>query len=353
LKSNGDTTAALAKYRAAQTALNDFKKAYADWNAKIVTYRAKTIADKIGDLTGETVPASGTTGATETRPAQAASKAAAASGQTVKLVEPGAEPRSALRLHPKAGDKQTVLLTMKLGMDVQMGDTQNPPMKLPPMVMTMESTIKDVAPNGDITYETVITDATTTEEAGTMPQIADAMKTALGGMKGLSGSGTTTSRGISKKTDMKAPPTSDPQVKQIIDQMKDTFANLSTPFPEEPIGAGAKWEVRQPIKSQGMTMTQACSYQLVSTEGDKVATKTTITQSAANQKVQNPSMPGLKMDLTKMTGKGSGDVTFDLGQLMAREATLELHSEMQMVMGAPQKTTIGMKMDINLHLETK
>jgi hypothetical protein len=355
LKNSGDNNAALAKYRAAQTALKAFRKEHAEWNVKVVKYRDNAITAKIAEITGETIPAPGATPTPGTRLAGVVAKApAATAGQTVKLLEAGAEPRTALRLHPKAGDKQTLQMTMKMAMDVKMGETQTPSTKLPPMLLTMEATVKDVSPDGDISYETAITEATVGDEPGVMPMVAEAMKKAMTGMKGIGGTGITTSRGINKKTEMKVPADIDPQMKQVMDQMKETFANISSPLPEEAVGAGAKWEVRQPIKSQGMTLNQTATYELVSLEGERLTTKATIAQSAANQKIQSAAMAGAKVDVTKLTGKSTADTTIDLSQLMPPASTMDMHTEMNMAMGAgAQKQNMSMTLDMNLRIESK
>ena len=76
--------------------------------------------------------------------------------------------------------------------------------------------------------------------------------------------------------------------------------------------------------------------------------------SAANQKIQNPAMPGLKFDLVKMSGNGAGETTIDLAQLLPAKGTVDSHSELSMAMNTgAQKQTITMKMDLNLRLETK
>ena len=103
-----------------------------------------------------------------------------------------------------------------------------------------------------------------------------------------------------------------------------------------------------------MTINQTAAYELVSIDGDRLSTKATITQSAANQKIQNPAMPAIKLDLTKMTGTGSGDFTFDLAQPLPSQGRLDMHSEL--LMGANtggEKQTMTMKMDLNLRLESK
>jgi len=62
----------------------------------------------------------------------------------------------------------------------------------------------------------------------------------------------------------------------------------------------------------------------------------------------------LKLDLTKMNGKGGGTVTFDLNGIVPAEASLESHSEMAMSMNnAGQKQAMSMKLDLNLQIESK
>src|ERR1051326_8213820 len=114
------------------------------------------------------------------------------------------------------------------------------------------------------------------------------------------------------------------------------------------IGTGAKWEVKLPLKSGGMTINQTAVYELASLEGDRLAIRSSIAQQAGKQKVENPAMPGLKLDLNKMTGTGKGEITSDLTQLLQPEATLDGHSEMDMTMDAGgQKQPMVMKLDID------
>jgi hypothetical protein len=154
--------------------------------------------------------------------------------------------------------------------------------------------------------------------------------------------------------DLGLPADADPQLRQTIDQMKEIFANLATPLPEEQVGPGAKWEDRTQLLSQGMKIDQIATYELASIDGERANIKRTISQSAANQKVQNPAMPGANVDLTKMEGKGAANATLDLTQVLPREGAGESHSEMSMAMDlGAQKQTMGMKIDMTVRLESK
>ena len=71
----------------------------------------------------------------------------------------GAEPRQPLRLHPKPGDKQSLTMTTKMGMEMRMGEMPAQPVQMPSTRLVMDLTVKSVAENGDIDFDIVITDA--------------------------------------------------------------------------------------------------------------------------------------------------------------------------------------------------
>ena len=276
---------------------------------------------------------------------------AAAASSAVKLLEAGAEPRKAIRMHPKVDDKQTVNMSIKMTMEMGAGDAKMPAMNLPPIVLTFDFIVKSLSPDGVIGYEFSATDVSIGEDPNVLPQIADAMKNSLGSLKGMSGKGTISDRGMSKGVDFKAPAGSDPTVRQAFDQMKDAFSKMSTPFPEDPIGPGAKWQIQMPVKSQGMTIDQTTTYELASLDDEKASIKVTLAQRAANQKIANPTMPGVKVDVSKLTGSGSGDLTQDLSQIIPLSSTMDARQDMSMAVntgGQKQEMTMGLAMNIKL-----
>jgi hypothetical protein len=340
LVAKSNTNLAVAKYREAYNSLLQFKKTHPDYNPKVVTFRINYAAAKVTALTEP--------------PFAPAPSTNVASGCEIKVLESGAEPRKALRIHPKAGDKQSVLVTVKVAVENKLGEAETPGIKLPAMKLPMDVTVKNVSAEGDIAYELVMGEAGVVDEPGLMPQVVDAIKAAFGGLKGLSGSGTVSSRGVSQGTQFKTPAGADAQTVQIMDQLKDSFSNFAMPLPEEPLGAGAKWQVKMPLKSQGINLTQTTTYQLVSLEGDRLAAKTTLTQNASSQKIQSPSMPGLKVDLSKMVGNGTGEFKLDLAQLLPSEGGGNSQSELSMSMNAGgQSQAITTKIQTNVRFEAK
>jgi hypothetical protein len=375
LDADGKISQAHAKYIKAYQALEEFRRSHPDWNVNIVSYRLNYLAEKAaatsehpaGSDTGTIVvkktpaaaegsatPPANTVAPESTDPTSVIKETASAAKSPVKLLDAGSEPRTVLRLHPTTGDKQIMTMTMQVGMDMSTAGKPTPAMSIPAIVMNMDVAVTSISTNGDITYAMVFNDATITADTNTLPAIAAAMKAGLGDISGMTGTGEMSDGGIVKKVEIKLPATAAPQLRQTIGQMKESFNSSATPLPEAAVGPGARWEYQTRIKSQGMSIDQTLTCELVSIEGDRLNLRTTITQNAANQKIQNPAVPTLQMDLTKMTGNGTGTTTLDLGKLMPVSAMLAEKTEVVMAMNVrQQKQTMDMKMNMNVVIESK
>lgn len=350
LSASGKTGEALKEYLAAQAALTQLKRENPTWNAKTVSFRLSYLSDKIAatSVKTNTSPA----GAEISGPA--AHSEARSTASQVKLLDAGAEPRRTLRLHPSPGDKQTIIATIKTGMTMDMGQQAAPSIKLPGMQLTMDVTVNNIAANGDINFGLLFSDISVVNDADVMPQVAELMKNSLNGLRGLSGTGTLSDHGINKGTEVPTPAKTDPQAAQTFDQMKETLSNLAIPLPDEPVGSGAKWEYRTKMKSQGMSISQTTTYELVSAEDEHLALRAGITQNAANQQIENPAMPGLKVNVTKMNGSGTGNSTLDLSRLMPLSCNMTQKTDLVMALNlGQQKQSMSMKMDLDVQLTSK
>ena len=351
LSDHGQKALALDKYKAAQGSLLKLQRKNPTWNSEVVSFRLNYLAQQIAALSA--TPASAVQPGSQDGSTPAPGAAAMPGAVQIKVLQPGAEPRSVLRLHVQPGDKQSVTMTLKMGMEMKMGEMQTP-MKLPAMNMNMDVAVESVSADGEITYRVTLGDTTIADEPGAPPQMAAALKTALNGTKGTSWSFKLTARGVCQRADMSLPAGANPQLGQAIEQMKQSLTTMAVPLPEEPLGPGARWEARTQTKSQGITVDQTATYELVSAEGDVLKIKSNATQHAANQKIESPSMPGVKADLTKMNGSGSGEIMLNLAHVVPQKATMDSHLDMAMGMNlGAQKQNMGMKMDIGLLLEAK
>lgn len=341
LRLAGHMDAAKVRYNEARTNLLNFRAHNPLFDPKTVTYRLNEVTSWL-----ETRPAIPESSATESAPTPAP-----VAKSPVKLDDAGADPKQVLRLHPTAGDKQTVIMTMKVKMELP-----TPPAaagaaapatpaapNIPPITIPMDVSVQSVTPSGDINYTAVFGEAGIVEDTNTPPQVAQVLKAMVSKIKGTTAAGTVSSRGISKKTEMKVPPDADPQLRQMMEGIKENLDDLEIPLPEEAVGTGAKWELKKPVKAEGMTIEQAGDYQLDSATGDHVTAKFTATaKSPATARVQ-------------INGNGSGTITSDLSKLVPTQSTFDSHTEVSVGGGAAnaQNQASTMKMDVNISLEAQ
>ncbi len=344
LSATGKSAPALVKYKQAEAELLVFRKNWPTWNTKMITYRLSYLQDKI------TPPAPKPS---LTPSGEEKSAASAKTNDAIKLLTSGAEPHQELRFKPQAGDKQTLNVTVKMSTVTSIGDKPMPAFKMPAITMPMNLTITEVAENGDISYDMSIGDPSIVDEPGTSPEVAKLMKSSLTSLKGVSGTGKLSNRGAILSSNFKSAG-NDAQSKQMLAQIGDSMANVSLLLPEQPVGQGAKWEINQPVKSQGMTITQVATYELVSVEGDQLTLKSTVKQSAGRQKIQVPAMPGAQTELIRMTGSGSGEITASLTQAFPSKALAnsQSDSEMKVTVGG-QTQAVSAKVDLQVTVESK
>jgi hypothetical protein len=345
LRASGKSDAALAKDKEAYRALMIFKRTHPRWNPTTVDYRLNEITEEI-----ENKPANESEESTRTKPKVSLEAPATASKSAVKLLDAGSEPKKVLRLHVKSGDKQTMIITIKMSMDMGMGGAA---MSLPEMTIPMDSTVQSVAPNGDITYQMALEEPNVANDTNANPQMVQGIKTGLAAIKGLKLTGVFSDRGESKQVQVNGSGNANPSMDQTLDQIKEGMS-MGAPLPEEAVGAGAKWEVDKPVKSGGVTVNQKATYELVSIDGDNLSTKLMLIQSAANQKVVNPALGGARINLIEMTNSASGTVASDLSKLMPLQGTMDMHSDMKgEVSVGDQKQPMEIKMDMNISMEGK
>lgn len=346
LSKGGQADKAKAKYAEAEKALKELKQNYPLYNPKLVNARLTYLANKITALSQP----SPTVSTNEPSPATPVAKAAAVDLGQVKLLTPGAEPRTALRFQPQPGDKQVLTLVLKMGMEMP-GQGQSPAMNIPALKMKMETQVNSVSDEGDIIYSVAYGELGLDQTAGVAPEMVDAMKKAMGTMKGVTAIGTNTSRGFSKGVKIQTSASANAQTKQALEQMNDALEGFSTPVPEEAVGIGAKWETRMPAKSKGMANDEIIVSELVSLADGRATVKMSLTPRPTNQKTANSAMP-LKMDLGKMSGHG--EATIDLQHLFPTQATMDANAEMSMGANAGnKKESVSMKMSIHVTLKSE
>lgn len=265
----------------------------------------------------------------------------------ITLIDAGAEPREPLRLQLTAGQAQTMVMTMRMAMDMQLGDSKIPRISSPPMQMTMSLAVKEITPDGDIRSEFSLDKVDVLEDKAAPPEMVTQMKALLGTMQKLSGTSTVTTRGIVKAADFTLPQDLNPMLRQSMDSMRQQVHQLSVPFPEEALGVGAKWTVTQNLEQNNMKLQQVVAWELKERAGTVVKLASTLTQSAEPQEMKPPGMqPGAKAMLETLNSTGQGVTEVDLAKLAPTKAGMDLNLSFSM-----STETNGIKMPVSMNMD--
>jgi Family of unknown function (DUF6263) len=285
--------------------------------------------------------------------------APAASSKTpqVELLNPGVEPRQQLRLKPAIDLKETTVMTLKMDMEISAAGRSSPA-KSPVSVMTFQTKVTKVDPNGDIHYESAYTDVDITGDPGnTPPAVRDAMRSTLKSMVGMKGSFIMDNRGFNKGGNFILPEGADNNLKQMVRQMSKSLEQIASPLPAEAVGKGAKWRVSSSSDFSGIKVNDISTYELASWQDGVASVKVSIEQQANPQNITSPQLPaGTTLTLKSLASQGRGATTMRLDRLMPVRSTWSVSSNSEMsakTAGSSQESPITTKMVMEMTLESK
>lgn len=234
----------------------------------------------------------------------------------VRMLEPGAEPRRALRYELTAGAHETLRTEMRMSVALSMNEAPSAPAVLPPAIVVADLEVREVSDGGDVTYAFRVRDTEVQEAEGVAPESRAQLETELSSMVGLAGDASFDQRGLLSRLDVEAPAGASPSVRGVIDNLRSTFRNMVTPLPAEPIGVGGRWQVTTKIPTPSATFDQVATFTVRSIEGDSVTADVTVEQTAPRQRIDDPSVPpGATVTLESARGSAEGSVTFSLRSL--------------------------------------
>ncbi|MEG3985624.1 DUF6263 family protein [Microcoleus sp. S28C3] len=276
----------------------------------------------------------------------------------VELLNPGVEPRQELRLKPAIDVKETSVMTVKMDVEISASGRSSPEGKIPISVMTFETKVTKIDPNGDIHYEFAYTNSDITGDTGNMPPAArDAIRSALKSIVGVKGSFIMDNRGFHKGGDIILPEGADNSLKQMVGQMSKSLEQLASPLPAEAVGKGAKWRVSSSSDFSGMNVNDIATYELDSWQDGVVSMNVSIEQQANPQNITSPLLPaGTTLTLKSFSSQGRGKVTGRLDRLIPFRSTVSISSNSEMSAknaGSAEESTITTKMAMEMTLESK
>jgi hypothetical protein len=270
----------------------------------------------------------------------------------VHLVAPGAPPLRPLRYQVQPGRRGRVNMTMGTKMSITLGEQALP--TAPPMdiVMTFDYHVTSVAADGAMRTECEFGAMKVVEKPGLPPEMVRAVTASLEGLKGMKGYSVVDRRGVVREADVVVPATAPAAVRQMIDGLRQSMRQLSSPFPEEPVGRGARWDTTFKIVQNGLTMDQVAHVELAELSDDRGDLRFTLTQSAAPQRMHPPNTPAeVVIDLVSLASTGEGVTHFELATPVNTSGRVGIKMNMASRIQAPNDKPQEMKMAMEISME--
>lgn len=275
----------------------------------------------------------------------------------IELLNPGAEPRQAIRFKPAVNARQVATLTLAMDMAMTVAGNPVPQVKVPTSVMTMETIVTRIDPNGDIHYQFRYTNVDVIADPAVPKPVLDAVKAQNLKLIGIRGSFVMDDRGRSKSGSFTFPNDIDATTRQTLEQLAQSSSQFSAPMPDAAVGKGASWRLSSPITVNGIQMIQTAIYRLATLQDGVANLDVGLEQEAKPQKMSQPGVPPeVVMTLKSLKSQGQGKVMLRLDQLLPVRSTVAVRSTNEIATtrsGAPGETTFNTQTSIEMLFQTK
>jgi hypothetical protein len=290
-----------------------------------------------------------TSAASAPPPASTAAAGAAAPRVIVKLLDPGHEPRRALRYawHPDRKEQMAVVLRTAISLEAS-GERRDAP--LPPLRILVAIDPQAIAPDGALGFSWHVTAASSDADAGVSDDLARGWAAQIVPVEHLSGTGVVTAHGISRAIALDPGTAGDAGADaEMVVQVLQLLVNVAAPLPEEPVGKGARWQKLSSLDAKNGHATQTDTFTLTDLQGDQGALDDVVAQTSSPQNlpplVGIDSGPPARIDSVLMSG--SSRTRFDLTRLVPQSS---LDATTSMAVSDP-RTRMSMLMHLGVAIQ--
>ncbi len=229
----------------------------------------------------------------------------------------GSQPHQLMELSPSVGDVVTLDLTMDTDISARVDGDSPQSQSVPGMRFGLEVTVADVSDDEiDLTF--VYDDAGFDGD----PMVQDA----LDALVGVTGNLTVTKAGAFVQGGFDAGQLA-PELGELVDQFDRQLADLTIPWPDEPVGVGAEWEVVTSVEVAGIGFCNVASYELLAFDGDDYELGIGVEQQALPSSLEES---GVSIEVLRGSNTSSGSSRGALSEPMAIWGTSETTGSMEM-----------------------
>ena len=250
----------------------------------------------------------------------------------LRLFDAGAEPRQALRYKWVKGAEQLLYATYLTRQDASMGEIKLPTGMNQALTTAMKVVVSDAgAKKSTVTLEIVGSEISANED-GDSPMNA-MLKPAMKGMIGIRWTQELSARGETLSSQVKLPGKVDPMIAQMFESFKGNFSEMTTMFPEEPVGLGGWWTITSTQGGMGLSFRLTRTVTVDKIEGDAVTLSTVLSSEAGKQEMKLPagmSLPGMKMEMLSLRLAGRSSTVTSLQKVLPESSSIDMFTDSEM-----------------------
>ncbi len=256
----------------------------------------------------------------------------------VKLLDPGREPRRALRYAWHLDRHELMAIELRTSISVE-GAGSRATTPLAPLEITIAIDPQSVSSAGELRFAWRVASADVGAgalDASTPPEMMQGWAAQLAPVAHLAGTAIVSSRGLSRGLTLDPASAGDAGLDQeMVAQVLQMVRDAAAPLPEEPVGTGARWQKATTLDARNAHALQNDTYTLVDLQDDRGQLADVFAQTATPQTAKAPpgASQGTPPQMDQMLSSGDEKVQFDLGRVVAQTA---LDGTTSLALSAPE-----------------
>jgi hypothetical protein len=269
----------------------------------------------------------------------------------VSLLDAGRPPRRALRYAWSVARKEQLTMDLRTHVSTELGGAKQEDIVLPAVHVAIAIDPERVSPEGDLDYRWKVVTADVVGVTRPTP-VADGLRAEVAAIAHLTGHARVSSRGLSLGVFVDPDSVVEAGVTgQMVEQVRETLRNVAAPFPDEPVGAGARWEKVTQMEARRTRIAQTETFTLVALDGVRGTLDDVLAQTAPSQPLQGAAGEAPPARLDSMLASGNSRIQFVPSRLVPQsrfDGTTTMVVSGESEKDSPERLTMIMHIAMNV-----
>lgn len=262
---------------------------------------------------------------------------------TIRVLDPGLTPRQPLRYRVPPGQVETLYVELA-EMEVMEAEGRGAKSGMPPVQLEVKLGPASMTPQGYIRHPVAITQVRISEVADKMsPAQREELEKSLAPLLNVQGWSEMDLQGRIRRGQFEGLDSVSPQLSVMLGNVRSAL--LSVPFPDQPLGVRARWEVERRVQLSSFWVDQVVTYEIQRIRDDAVGMQVSARQTARPQQLGNG-----RLEVYQASVIGSADVRLtNFTAFSEAESITQMHVSQPTASGENQLIRIERRTAVQLY----